>query len=78
MGAEGCARASSSGLGDDDPVTRRLFTLVIILGVRDIVCGADDCLIGDALRRRLAELGGNVSMAEVDTVRLRWKDGRCR
>lgn len=72
----GASVRAFSGLGDDESVTRRLLSLVIRLGVRDNVCGVNACLTGEVFNRRLAELGGNVSMAEVDTVRLRWSDGR--
>lgn len=69
-----CASAGSfpSPRGDDEFATRRRFILVMeMLGVREVCCGADDCFVGDELRRRFEAPAGNVSRTEADVVRCR-------
>lgn len=73
----GSAGDTPRDLGEGDCVTRRRLGLVkMVLGVREGGCGADDCLTGELLRRRLTEAAVVGSMRDAEAVRLRRNPGR--
>jgi hypothetical protein len=57
-------------------VRRRLSRDTDTLGVRDVGCGAEDCLTGDELNRRFDDPAGTCSGIEAEAVRVRNLFGR--